>query len=279
MRRALFLIGVFLHSPAMATCSSVAYTVGSYDICGAGHGASVASHISVTYSPTAGNGIFLIAAYRPSVAITSFVDQSSNAIDCFVASPNAPTDLVSVDTDDERWAAYYCPSIPSGITEIRANMAATLDFGRITIAEIDSSDIVSTDYWDNDAYSTNDTEAQATSFSVSVTNDNARDLMISWMHNGNVTFPPGGYPAVTGTGDYTLITSTPGYPTNSALQMKSVTVSEVQSSTITWTPAYNGFAFLAGLKAPAVSSLGIFTKPGNGSAQTTPGSGTIRSIP
>ena len=175
----------------------------AYTVCGgatAYENPSPAAFVSAPYTPAVGNGVLLQLSWGGgsdplNESITSIVNQDGTPLDCFVASPGSTFKLYSgPGTDEEAWAFYHCPAIPSNppVTAIRANLSASTAFIQENVVEFSAGTIQTTDFWDNENTAVSSLEGQEAS--VSLTNTHANDLLIAYLHNGLPTYPNGGYP-------------------------------------------------------------------------------------
>ncbi len=243
-------------------------TIGAHTVCGgatAYENPSPAAFVSATYTPAVGNGVLLQLSWGGgsdplNESITSIVNQDGISLDCFVASPGSTSRLYSgPGTDEEAWAFYYCPAIPSSpsITAIRANLSASTPFIQENVVEFSAGTIQTTDFWDNENTAVSSLEGQEAS--VSLTNTHANDLLIAYLHNGLPTYPNGGYPPVTADSNYTAIVGNPAYHANEMLEAKAVSSTGSQTATITWNTPLQWFAGMVGLKAVDSGSASTFT--------------------
>ena len=164
-------------------------TIGAHTVCGATtQSIGSAAFVSATYTPAAGNGVLLVLTWGGGSdpldeSITSIVNQDGTSLDCFVASPGSTFKLYSgPGTDEEAWAFYYCPAIPSSpsITAIGTNLSASTAFVEEIVVEFSAGTIQTTDFWDTDNIAVSSVEGLEAS--VSVTNTHANDLLIAYLH-------------------------------------------------------------------------------------------------
>jgi len=233
-------------------------TIGAHTVCGATtyDNPSPAAFVSATYTPAVGNGVLLLLTWGGgsdplNESITSIVNQDGTSLGCFVASPGSTFKLYSgPGTDEEAWAFYYCPAIPSSpsITAIRTNLSASTAYLQEFVVEFSAGTIQTTDFWDTD--NTAVSRAEELEASVSVTNTHANDLLIAFLHNGLPTYPKGGYPPVTADSNYTAIVANPAYQANDMLEARAVSSTGSQTATITWSgTSLQWFGGIVGLKA------------------------------
>jgi hypothetical protein len=237
-------------------CSTNTIQIGSYTICGTARNDVDGTRSSVTYSPTAGNGVFVSVNFcgnstctLPATQAVTIRDNLNNPETCFVASPHSPFTLTSSPgTDSERFYMFYCPSIPAGVTSFTATASAAATSLQIDLVEIKAGGIASSNFWenvDNSAVST--TTGTTATVSTNGPTTNSNDFIMALMHPGSAS-----YAAVPGTG-YTGIIVNPTNPDTSVtqghvLEAKAVSSTGVQTATITWGTPLTWFGVIAPLK-------------------------------
>jgi hypothetical protein len=256
-----------------SSCAANTTAIGPYTACGATSAKNTSNpgtFVTATYTPAVGNGVLLLLDWGGGTqpynqSVTSIVNQNGTSLSCFVPSPASPYRLASgPGVDSEVMALYYCPAIPASpaVTAIRVNLdSAAYDIEAIVV-EFKAGAIATSNFWDTDAgaVSTTSTALQA---AVSVTNHNPNDLVLAFLHNGNPTYPTGGYPPASPDPNYTAITTNPAYPANGVLEARSVTSIANQTATISWQNSnLQWFGIIAALKS-AIASTPTFS-PGAG---------------
>lgn len=93
------------------------------------------SSVSVTYSPVAGNSLWLLITYDQSgpyaLAANAIKDQANNNIPYIELGTG-----INIDASYTGAHVVYCPNVPSGVTSVKATMASTLTQGMgMTVVE------------------------------------------------------------------------------------------------------------------------------------------------
>ena len=256
-----------------SSCVANTTAIGPYTACSATFAenkSNPGTFVTATYTPAVGNGVLLLLGWGGGTqpynqSVTSIVNQNGTSLSCFVPSPSSPYRLASgPGVDSEVMALYYCPAIPASpaVTAIRVNLDSGAYDIKAIVVEFKAGAIATSNFWDTDAsaVSTTSTALQA---AVSVTNHNPNDLVLAFLHNGNPTYPTGGYPPASPDPNYTAITTNPAYLANGVLEARSVTSIANQTATISWQNTnLQWFGIIAALKS-AIASTPTFS-PGAG---------------
>jgi hypothetical protein len=289
-----------------AGCGSPVATIGSYVICGQAFNDVNGGSVTVGYVPTqAGNGVYVFgnwcadaACDTPSPATAIISDNlsgSTNGIPNFELctvlgtptssfAPHSPYDTSaiggSVTADDQRNIAWFCPSVPVGVTSftltiIKDGIIGVANSVTINVAEIKSGQIPNQGYWETVDSSTSSLSSSYTAtINTSGPTINPFDLVMATIQNSGAC-----QSAVVGAG-YTGITVNPVLDLGSIMEAKAVTVAGAQSATMTWPtncptsssagpgcggcPVANGgpsglvwFGIITPLKGPVVSTSNL----------------------
>jgi hypothetical protein len=178
-------------------------------------------------------------------------------------SPHSPFDTVSLTNDFQRNMAWYCPSIPTGVTSFTVSTVPILATNSLTInvAEIKSGSIRGSAYWETvdasaSAQGTPTQGTLASSVPTSASTAFSRDLVLASISTNGAC-----QNASVGTG-YTGITvnpasgtpaSTPGY----ILEGLATSVTGVQTATTTWPSGCPGCGGC--LNGPGLGWFGVIT--------------------
>ena len=213
--------------------------VGRYTFCNSGYvDVNTGTSATVSMSPFAGNGILIFAHYCANASCNAAPTQTAtignninNPEPNCVLSPHSPYNFANTNVPDyERIYAWYCPSIPAGVTSFTVTTSATVNYLQLIPHEILAGQIASTgffEYVDNTQNSGAVANTLAT-ISTSGSTVNASDLITAMVVNCGASIP-----ATVGTGYTGLIvnpSATPGLIT----EAKAVSSTGVQSATTSW---------------------------------------------
>jgi hypothetical protein len=232
-------------SLTVSNCSSPT-TIGSFTNCGNFfvHGGTGIDTLTTPYSPTAGNGVLVHATWcghsdcgGPFVTtITATISDNVNSPEtCFHASPNAPYYMDNSSVPDYPTGyAWYCPSIPSGVTSFTVTTSGTGSSGTTFLtmsgSEWQTGSIAATGYFESvdQGISSNNTPSLIASVPTSAGITHTNDLVVSSMSNcgGIINIEPGaGFTALV-----LNPTDNPGFITEAA----AASSSGVQTATASW---------------------------------------------
>ncbi len=216
--------------------------IGPYTVCNsaAKSNGGAASTISATISPSAGNGVeifgFICADSVNSsgdcngsptqTAIVS--DNLNNPETCFTAAPHSP--YLSDDTtvpDIIKLFAWYCPSIPAGITSFTLTFSGAGYYPEIDVTEYKAGSIASSNFFENvDTVNFGTTGSTAT-ITTSGPTANANDLITAMLDNCG-----GSVNSTVGTGYTGILVNTP--EPGHIVEAMSTTTTGTKSATMTW---------------------------------------------
>ena len=219
--------------------------IGVYTVCGEGYNdINSGSAVSVSYSPTSGNGIEIIGTWcansscnAASSATATLGDNINSTESCFTASPNSPYDFANTAVPDYgRVYAWYCPSIPSGVTTFTMTVSGTVSYPQFAVIEWLPRPIAPSSYFEIvDALGASGGTAGTTaSVSTSATTVHASDLVTAWIANCGASIS-----ATVGTG-YTGIVVNPFGTPGTIVEAKGVTSVGTQTATTTWSSGTAG---------------------------------------
>ncbi len=233
-------------SLTMSNCSSPT-TIGSFTNCGNFFAVALTDidTLTKTYSPTAGNGMLIHASWcgapvcaGPFVTtITATISDNVNSPEtCFHAAPNAPYELDNSSVPDYPMGyAWYCPSIPAGVTSFTITTSGTgstnTTFLTMSGSEWQAGSIATTGYFESvdRGISSNNTPSLSALVSTSGATTNANDLIVS-----TIVLCGGTKDISAGSGFTALIinpSANPGFMT----EAEAVNSTGVQTATATWT--------------------------------------------
>ncbi len=233
-------------SLAYSNCSSPK-TIGSFTNCGNFFAVSLTDvdTVSKAYSPSAGNGILIHASWcgaadcvGPFVTtITGTVSDNINSPEtCFHAAPNAPYDMDNSSVPDYPIGyAWYCPSIPAGVTSftITTSGAGSADTTFLTMSgsEWQAGSIASTGYFESvdQGITSNNTPSLSASVPTSGPTTNANDLIVSTI------VLCGGTKDISAGSGYTALIINPSANPGVLTEAMAVDSTGVQTATASWT--------------------------------------------
>jgi hypothetical protein len=232
-------------APAEACASPTA--IGSFTNCGNFFvvGATSTNTVTQSYRPSAGNGVLIQANWcnrsgcgGPFVTTIAPVisDNINSPETCFVAAPHAPYYMDNSSVPDYVTGyAWYCQSIPSGVTSFTITNTGTGSSGTtfltVSGSEWQAGSIAATGYFDSvdQGVSSNNTPSLTASVPTSAAITHANDLIVSSINNcgGTIDFVPGN-------GFTALILNPSGNP-GFITEAEAASSSGVQTATASWT--------------------------------------------
>ena len=230
-------------NPATSSNCTSPTAVGPYTSCGqAFNDVTSSTTSSVTYSPYAGNGVEVFALYcansncnaAPTQTVTSIGDNVNSTETCFTQAPHSPYAFANTNVPDyETIYAWYCPSIPAGVTSFTVTTSAAASYLSLAVTEWEAGTIASTGYFESVDNLNTAGDVAGTTATVSTngptthSNDLITAMLVVCGANGSSPID-----AVVGTG-YTGITVNPSLDLGLVTEAKSVT-SGTQTATTTW---------------------------------------------
>jgi kumamolisin len=245
----IYLYNDYTYTEAPAENCASPTTIGSFTNCGNFfvHGGTGVDTLTASYSPTAGNGVLVHATWcghsecaGPFVTtITATISDNVNSPEtCFHASPNAPYYMDNSSVPDYPTGyAWYCPSIPAGVTSFTVTTSGTGSSGTTFLtmsgSEWQTGSIAATGYFESvdQGVSSNNTPSLTASVPTSAGITHTNDLIVSSMSNcgGTIDIEPGaGFTALVL--NPTNNPGNPGFITEAA----AASSSGVQTATATW---------------------------------------------
>ena len=234
----------FADGPSQATYSASScplnLAIGPMTICNAAdHDTSGTTTSTVSFNPTAGNGVFVFGQFCGASAACHTVptqtatigDNINNPESCFVQAPHSPYSFANVNVPDyETIYAWYCPSIPSGVTSVTMTTSATAYAVEIDPVEIKTGTIAMSGYFENVDQTQNSGNIANTTAAVSTSGPtvNTNDIVFAMLFNCGASIP-----ATVGTG-YTGIIVNPSGSPGTVIEATSVSAPGVQTATTTW---------------------------------------------
>jgi hypothetical protein len=232
--------GSDLSFTTLPTCATPV-TIGAFTSCGTVFGTSggTSTTQSVSYAPASGNGVEIIVTYCPIPsplcsgyqAVTLTLSDNLNSPEtCFTQAPNSPYNVGNSSVpDDIRVHAFYCPSIPSGVSTFTASTNVSVEFLTIFLVEWKAGSIASSGYFESvdQGGDSNNIPVTSTSISTSATTVNKSDIVTAAITNcgGNV-------PQTVGSGYTQLIN--PASDPGALMEAMAVSSTGVQTATSSW---------------------------------------------
>jgi len=221
-------------------------SIGAYTSCGAAFNVSLLSNptVSVAYSPTPGNGVEVFGTYCNNTSCSAFVptivaaisDNLNSPESCFTPSPHSPYYMSNSSVPDfVTGEAWYCPSIPPGVTSFTLTTSgkgsSATTFLTLFVIEWKAGSIASAGYFENvdNAGSSNNTPSITASLSTTGATTHSDDLV-----TGMFSLCGGTLDILGGSGFTTLIANPSSNP-GVVAEAKAVTSTGTQSTTATWT--------------------------------------------
>ncbi len=222
-----------------ANCPSPT-AVGPYTFCNEAYNDVTSSTTSsVTLRPAPGNGVEVFAQYCNSSAScgvaptqTATIGDNINSREtCFTEAPHSPYAMSNTSVPDyQTFYAWYCPSIPAGVTTFTVTTSATAGYLQLDVIEWKAGSIASSNYFESVDNIVNSDGTAGTTATVSTSGPtvNANDLITATIATCGASIP-----GVVGVGYTGIIVNphgTPGHIT----EAKAVTSTGMQTATTTW---------------------------------------------
>jgi hypothetical protein len=217
-------------------------SVGTFTFCSSAYNDVTSSTTSsVSLSPFAGNGVEVFVQYcgnancnvAPTQTIVSISDNINNPETCFVQAPHSPYALANVSVPDyETVGAFYCPSIPSGVTTLTVTTSATASYLQIDAVEWKVGSISPTNFFSENVDAlTNSGAVAGTTATVTTSGPtvNSNDLITASIVTCGASIP-----GIVGTG-YTGIIVNPATTPGHITEAMAANSAGVQTATMTWT--------------------------------------------
>jgi hypothetical protein len=221
-------------------------SIGSYTSCGAAFNVSLLSNpsVSVSYSPTPGNGVEVFGTYCNNTSCSASVptivaaisDNLNSPETCFTPSPHSPYYMSNSSVPDFiTGEAWYCPSIPSGVTSFTLTTSgmgsSATTYLTLFLIEWKAGSIASAGYFENvdNAGSSNNTPSITASVSTTGATTHSNDLV-----TGMVVLCGGTLDIMAGSG-FTSMIANPSSNPGVLAEAKAVTSTGTQSATAEWT--------------------------------------------
>ena len=223
----------------LSTCQNPV-AIGAFTACNFSYtDVNTGTSASVNMSPFAGNGIEIIFQYcgnsscnpAPTQTLVSVSDNVNSPETCFVQAPHSPYAYANTNVPDyETLYAFYCPSIPAGVTSFTVTINATANYLQPDVVEWKAGTIASTGYFENVDNEANAGPVAGTTATVPTngTTVHASDLITAMIANCGASIP-----ATVGTGYTGLIVNpmaTPGH----IFEAMAVNSVGVKTATTTW---------------------------------------------
>jgi len=243
-------LSILINAGSPTTCVQNK-AIGSFTLCGEAYN-DVASGASVTvsYSPSGGNGIIVWASWcfnascnSSSSGITAAIGDNVNATEpCFAASPHSPFITNSNggaqgSGDFQQHYVWYCPRIPAGVTSFTITPSTpTLSYLQINVSEWETGGLSAScspisacfENVDNGGQAGNTTGGTTATITTTNSTLNANDLIFAVTEVPCCSFTAG-----PGTG-YAGITVAPSSTLGMVSEAKEVSGTGVQTATTTW---------------------------------------------
>lgn len=218
--------------------------VGAYTACNEAYvDVNSGTTASVNLAPAAGNGVEIIVQFcqvsdcsNTGTQTATISDNINSPEPCFTQAPHSPyTFLNSAVPDSQRLQAWYCPSIPAGVTSFTSTTNATVFFHQIDAIEWKAGSIATTNFFEDvdnisNAGATASTEATVTTSGPTVNPD---DLLTVSIATCGAQIP-----GTVGSGYTGLIVNPP--PTAGHItEAMAVTATGTYSGTTTWSSGTN----------------------------------------
>jgi hypothetical protein len=258
--------------------SNVAVIGGTYTSCGTAYSdLGNGGPVTVTYSPYVGNGIELFLTFCTNntcanlttpVGTVTISDNVNNPETCFTQSPHSDYTWNNTAVPDAGYMfAYYCPSIPAGVTSFTATMSNSLNATTLAMIEWQAGTIASSNYFESvdQAGGSGNTAVSSASLSTSAPTTHPNDLITGMMVlcGGTISIFPGA--------GMTSLIANPASDPGWMAEAYAATSTGVQTITSTWTYTGSTYANCAlGAGAPNDTWYGIIVPlVGSGQAPAT----------
>ena len=281
-------VSASLGGTGISNCPSPIVVNGTYNICSeafAEESTEPGTTVSAPFTPYGGNGVELfvewcIVGCNANATQTVTVSDNVNSPEtCFVEAPHSPYQIANPSVPDYPIVfAYYCPSIPSGVTTLTATVSGSVDFLEIQAQEIQSGEIAATNYFESVDQGQNSGNVANTTASISTSGStvNSNDLVTALVVNCG-----GSIGATAGTG-WTGVTVNPSWDPGWVLEDKGVTSTGTQTATTTWSSGTASGNCALGKAAPNTTSWGAIVAlkaPGGAVAPPALATGTLTVSP
>ena len=223
---------------ASSNCTSPT-AVGPYTFCNEAYNdVNSGTTASVSLSPYPGNGVEVFGQYCANSSCNAAPSQTATIGDninsteaCFTLSPHSPYNYANAAVPDyERLYAWYCPSIPSGVTTFTITTSSTASYLQLDVIEWKAGTIASSNYFESvdNISSSGGTAGLTATVSTSGSTVNSNDLITATIANCGAVIP--GVVGVGYTGIIVNPSGTPGHIT----EAKAATSTGTQTATTTW---------------------------------------------
>jgi hypothetical protein len=253
-----------LTGSGVSSCSNPV-SVNGYTICSSAwnEASSPNTTVTVPFTPYAGNSVELFVQWcvvgcnANATQTVTISDNVNNPETCFVEAPHSGYQAANTGVPDYPIIhAYFCPSIPSGVTQLTATVSASVDFLSINPQEIKAGQIASSSYFEtvDQGQASGNTAGTTATVSTSATTANASDLVTALLINcgGNINATPGsGYTGIT-VNPVNGSASDPGW----VLEDKGITSVGVQTATSSWSSGTASGGCAVGAGAPNTTWFG-----------------------
>ena len=228
-------------NPATSSNCTSPTAVGPYTFCNEAYNDVTSSTTSsVSLSPSAGNGVEVFAQFCNSSAScgvaptqTATIGDNINSPEtCFTEAPHSPYAMSNTSVPDyEKVYAWYCPSIPAGVTTFTVTTSATAGYLQLDVIEWKAGTIASSNYFESvDNIVNSDGTANTTAtIPTNGSTVNANDLITATIATCGATIP-----GTVGSG-YTGIVVNPSGTPGHITEAMAVRSAGTQTATTTWT--------------------------------------------
>ena len=247
-----------------SNCSNT--TIGSFTLCGSNYVNSTNNTKATnTYNPAPGNAILAIADWcaptgcgTQTDTTTATIGDNVNATEaCFTVSPHSPYDFQnSAVPDHERLYAWWCPSIPTGVTTFTVTTTAIVPTHSFSVVEFMPQAFAPTSFWEtvDRVASSGNVAGSTASVSTNGSTSNSNDLIVAQLVNcsGSVNMTPDA--------SYTGIVVNPAVDPGRIIEARAVTATGSYTATAT-VNAYTSVCCNCNLGAasPNLTWFGIIT--------------------
>jgi len=246
-------------------------SVGIYTFCNEGYWdiASTTTN-TVNLAPYPGNGVEIFVQYCGDVNCTTAPTQTATISDninnpetCFTVSPHSPYNMANPAVPDyERFYAWYCPSIPSGVTSFTVTTNVTSYYLQLDVIEWESGTIASTSFFDPvDRLISSNPSGNAAPGSTATISTSGSTTSANELITASIQTCSGSVPGIVGTGYTGIIVNPPyfqGYTNGHVTEAIQASSASVQTATTTWT--YTGSIYdncALGYAAPNDTWFGV----------------------
>jgi hypothetical protein len=142
------------------------------------------------YNPAPGNSILALSDWCAPAGCGTLTDTTTATIGdninateaCFTVSPHSPYDFQNSNVPDhERLYAWFCPSIPSGVTSFTVTTSAIVHVNSVSIIEFMPGAFAPTSFWEtvDTVASSGNVAGSTASVSTNGRTSNANDLIVA----------------------------------------------------------------------------------------------------